>query len=58
MEQSMNKRATFSTGRLARWWRRWRSRRELARVDRRLLRDAGIHLLDAEREARKRFWQP
>lgn len=58
MEQSRRKHARHAEGRLVRWWRRWRSRRELARVDRRVLRDAGIHLLDAEREARKRFWQP
>ena len=38
-------------------YRRWRSRRELARMDSRLLRDAGIHALDARAEARKPFWR-
>lgn len=44
--------------RILRHWRhRWRSRRELARVEPRMLRDAGIHVLDARSEARKPFWR-
>ncbi len=39
------------------WYRRWRSRRELARLPPRLLRDAGIRDLDAHAEARKPFWR-
>lgn len=33
-------------------------RRELARLDARLLRDAGIDPIDAHREANKPFWRP
>jgi uncharacterized protein YjiS (DUF1127 family) len=43
--------------RLACWYRRWRSRRELARLPPHLLRDAGIRDLDARAEARKPFWR-
>lgn len=39
------------------WYRRWRSRRELARVEPHLLRDAGIRDFDARAEARKPFWR-
>lgn len=42
---------------LACWYRRWRSRRELARIAPHMLRDAGIHDLDAHAEARKPFWR-
>ena len=40
------------------WWARYRGRRELARLDRRLLRDIGIREDCARRESRKPFWRP
>lgn len=42
---------------LHRWYRRRRGRRELARLDPRVLRDARMPVLDAEREAGKPFWR-
>lgn len=39
------------------WHHRARSRRALARLDTRLLRDIGIDRLDAAEEARKPFWR-
>lgn len=39
------------------WYRRWRSRRELARLDPVLLRDLGITRDQALDEAGKRFWR-
>ena len=42
---------------LALWTLRARSRRELMRLDDRLLADIGIGHIDARREARKPFWR-
>lgn len=40
-------------------WRAWASqRRQLARLDERMLRDIGVSRAAAEREARKPFWRP
>lgn len=39
------------------WYTRRRSRIELARLDARVVRDAGIDWLDARREADKPFWR-
>lgn len=39
------------------WQRRWRERQELARLDERLLRDAGLSRYDALTEASKPFWR-
>ncbi|WP_437879939.1 DUF1127 domain-containing protein [Pseudomonas sp. LRF_L74] len=39
------------------WQRRVISRRELARLDERLLKDAGISLYEREREIAKPFWE-
>lgn len=43
---------------IALWSHRVRTRRELARLDDRMLRDIGIDPYEAEREAAKPFWQP
>lgn len=40
------------------WWHRHCSRRRLAEMDARMLRDIGVSRLDAREEARKWFWQP
>jgi uncharacterized protein YjiS (DUF1127 family) len=40
------------------WWSRHRGRRELARLDHRLLRDIGVREECAEQESRKPFWRP
>jgi uncharacterized protein YjiS (DUF1127 family) len=40
------------------WWARYRGRRELARLDTRLLRDIGLPADSARRESRKPFWKP
>lgn len=42
---------------LALWGLRARSRRELGRLDDRLLADIGIGPMEARREARKPFWR-
>jgi uncharacterized protein YjiS (DUF1127 family) len=43
-------------------WRAWRrrraTRRELARIDAQLLRDAGLDPAEARAEARQPFWRP
>lgn len=39
------------------WWSRYRGRRELARLDTRLLRDIGLPSDCARRESRKPFWR-
>ena len=39
------------------WHDRARQRRELARLDQRLLRDIGVSRYDALAEARKPFWR-
>ena len=43
---------------LAEWYRRSRSRAELARFPPRMLRDIGITAGDRERECGKPFWLP
>jgi uncharacterized protein YjiS (DUF1127 family) len=43
---------------LAEWYRRRRSRDELARFSPRMLRDIGITPADRERECIKPFWRP
>ena len=43
---------------IALWCHRVRTRRELARLNDRMLRDIGIDSYDAEREAAKPFWRP
>ncbi len=43
---------------VAEWWARARSRRRLARLDERTLRDIGIDRAQVWQEARKWFWQP
>lgn len=42
---------------IRRWRERARQRRQLARLDTRLLRDLGITAADAERECNKPFWR-
>ena len=39
------------------WYRRYRGRRELEKLDRAMLQDLGIGPADAWREASKRFWK-
>ena len=39
------------------WWDRSEQRRQLARLDDRMLRDIGVSHTDAYRESRKWFWQ-
>jgi uncharacterized protein YjiS (DUF1127 family) len=39
------------------WWRRARTRRELAELDDRILADLGLDRVEARREAAKPFWQ-
>ena len=39
------------------WYERARQRRQLARLDDRLLRDIGLNRIDAAREADKPFWR-
>jgi uncharacterized protein YjiS (DUF1127 family) len=47
-----------STLALLRYWcERLRQRRQLARLDARLLRDIGITVAEAERECNKPFWR-
>lgn len=43
--------------RLREWRRRLESRRALARLDDRMLRDIGLSCLDAQTESRKPFWK-
>ncbi|HEX7968768.1 MAG TPA: DUF1127 domain-containing protein [Stellaceae bacterium] len=43
---------------VAEWWARARSRRRLARLDERMLRDIGIDRARVWQETRKWFWQP
>lgn len=43
--------------RLALWYRRATTRRELAGLDGHRLRDLGLDPVDAQREAAKWFWQ-
>jgi len=40
------------------WTQRRQSRRDLARLDARMLRDIGVAPKDAQRESRKWFWRP
>lgn len=42
---------------LLEWNERARQRRQLARLDDRLLGDLGLSRIDAEQEARKPFWR-
>jgi uncharacterized protein YjiS (DUF1127 family) len=42
---------------VAEWQDRVRARRELARLDERMLHDIGINRMDAEFEASKPFWR-
>ncbi|MDD3448252.1 MAG: DUF1127 domain-containing protein [Gammaproteobacteria bacterium] len=44
-------------GVLLEWSERARQRRQLARLDDRLLGDIGLSRVDAEQEARKPFWR-
>jgi uncharacterized protein YjiS (DUF1127 family) len=39
------------------WWRRSRTRNEIAELDGHLLRDIGLTRFDAMVESRKHFWQ-
>lgn len=43
-------------GLVATWHDRWQQRRQLERLDRRMLRDIGLDPLDVLRETRKPFW--
>lgn len=43
---------------LALWSFRARTRRDLMKLDDRLLRDAGLDPIDARKEANKPFWRP
>ncbi len=43
---------------IALWYGRWSSRRHLARMDDRMLRDIGLGPREQVREARKPFWRP
>jgi uncharacterized protein YjiS (DUF1127 family) len=45
------------TGLFALWRERSRQRRELMKLDRRLLRDIGVGRIEADNEARKPFWR-
>lgn len=45
-------------GLIALWYGRWSSRRHLARMDDRMLRDIGLGPREQVREARKPFWRP
>lgn len=45
-------------GLIALWYGRWSSRRQLARMDDRMLRDIGLGPRQQVREARKPFWRP
>lgn len=40
------------------WWHRHRTRRQLAEMEARMLKDIGVSRMDAREEARKWFWQP
>jgi uncharacterized protein YjiS (DUF1127 family) len=42
----------------AEWRERIRGRRQLQKLDARLLADVGLNRVDAWREGRKNFWQP
>ncbi len=42
---------------ICRWHERVRQRRQLARLDTRMLRDVGITAAEAEREFNKPFWR-
>lgn len=42
---------------LAEAWRRWRTRRMIAELDARLLKDIGASPSDAREEANKPFWR-
>lgn len=44
-------------GLIALWYGRWSSRRQLARMDDRMLRDIGLGPREQGREARKPFWR-
>lgn len=43
---------------LALWRQRAATRRELSRLDDRMLRDIGISSVDVDSEVSKHFWQP
>ena len=40
------------------WYGRWSARRQLARMDDRMLRDIGLGPRERSREAGKPFWRP
>lgn len=44
-------------GLIALWYGRWSSRRQLARMDDRMLRDIGLGPRQQGREVRKPFWR-
>jgi uncharacterized protein YjiS (DUF1127 family) len=44
-------------GVLREWWRRKNDRRELARLDERMLRDIGLTRFDVDYEINKPFWR-
>jgi uncharacterized protein YjiS (DUF1127 family) len=44
-------------GRVRRAWRVWQSRRRIATLDARLLKDIGVSYAEAEQEANKPFWR-
>ena len=45
-------------GLIALWIGRWSSRRQLARMDDRMLRDIGLGPRERSREVRKPLWRP
>ena len=42
---------------IAQWYARWSSRRQLASMDDRMLRDIGLGARERSREVRKPFWR-
>lgn len=44
--------------RLSTWFRHYRTRKQLSRLDERMLADIGVTKVEAEREASKPFWSP
>ncbi len=47
----------FATDLLLTWLDRYAQRRQLARLDSRMLKDIGVSRVDAVEEARKPFWK-